>query len=66
MPTIIDRLFNKVVYTTSNLIGMDSGVLGSHEVVEPSDSKNYMAKWHQFSLFSDPHITKYSYIKLSI
>ena len=24
--------------------------------------KNYMAKWHHFKLFADPHITKCSYV----
>ena len=40
------------------------GVVESHGVARTSDSKNYMAKWHQFRLFSAPHITKCSYINV--
>ena len=63
MATILDSLFHKVFNTISTPIwGAGWGVVGSHKVVDSSNSKNYMAKWHQFRLFSAPHITKCSYI----
>ena len=34
---------------------------GIHEVAGSSDSKNYIAKWCQFILFSAPHIIKCSF-----
>ena len=39
MPTILDSLFQKVVNTTSSPIGVEGGVVGSHEVAGPSNTK---------------------------
>ena len=60
MPAILDSLFLKVVNTTSSPIGVEGG--GATKWWALPIQKNYMAKWHQFRLFSAPHITKCSYI----
>ena len=55
---VLDTLVSATVNITSMAIGVEVGVVGSHEVVGSSNSKNYMAKLHQFRLFSVPFITK--------
>ena len=41
MPTILDGLFHKLVNTTSSPIGVEGGgVVGSHKVAGPSNSRN--------------------------
>ena len=42
MPTILDSLFHKVVNTTSSSIGVEGGLVRSHEVAGPSDTKTFL------------------------
>ena len=42
MPAILDSLFHKVVNTTSTPIGVEGGVVGSHEVAGSSDTKTFL------------------------
>ena len=63
MPTILDSLFHKVFDTTSSPIWMEGGGWwGAMNWRDLLIQKIHMAKWHQFRLFSAPHITTCSYI----
>ena len=63
MPTILDRLFYKVVNTTSIPIGVEGGGWwGAMKWWDPPIQKFFIANWLQFMLFSAPRVTKCGYI----
>ena len=58
MPAILNSLFHKVVNTTSSPIEVEGGWWWGATKWPDLPIKSYKAKWLQFRLFSDPHITK--------
>ena len=68
MPTILDSLFHKVVDTTSSPIGVEVGEPrsgGGHEVVGPSNSKNFIWPNGINSGYFQLHITQNVAISMS-